>query len=103
MLLLTACAMDRRTDIPANASVASSGDDRLTYTPATDGTIWVVEAPHDTMVYSGLVRANASVVVDPKDNVITVDGRTVYDKGLTQDTMHRIYFQSGEISAASGS
>jgi hypothetical protein len=104
LLLLNACAMNERPDIPANAALASSGNDRLEYTPATDGRVWIVEDVNgQKMIYSAAVAENDSIVVDPSNNQITVNGRVVFDKGLDRDANHKIFFESGEHATANAS
>jgi hypothetical protein len=93
LMILGGCTTDRDTQIPATASVVSSGNDRVTYTAPSDGTIWVYDAGSDRIVYSGALHMNQSVVVDPQANQITIDGRVVFDKGLHAN-LHKVYFQA---------
>jgi hypothetical protein len=41
--------------------------------------------------YSGPLRANEGVTVDPKTNTVTINGRIVSDT-LVQGAQHRVYF-----------
>jgi hypothetical protein len=91
LALLSGCESDRMSDIPANATIASSGDDRLSYTASTDGTIWVYDVTNDRIDYSGPIAMNESVSVDPHNNTAMVNGRVVTDK-LKDGAKHRIYF-----------
>lgn len=91
LAILSGCATDAFSNIPGNATVASSGNDHLSYTASTFGRIWVYDATNDRIDYSGPLRINQAVSVDPKSNSVTIDGRVVADK-LTQGAQHRIYF-----------
>lgn len=90
LAILGGCATDR-DQIPPSASVVSSGNDHITYTAPDDGTVWVYDAGSDRIIYSGAVRMNQSISVDLHGNKITIDGRVVYDKGLSGN-LHKIYF-----------
>lgn len=95
-LLFNGCMSERPPDIPANAQIASSGNDRLTYTAPTDGRIWVFDTANDRIDYAGPVHANQSLVVDPKANQITIDGQVREEKTLASGAEHKIFFQPGE-------
>jgi hypothetical protein len=93
--VLSGCASDRMSNIPDNAIIASSGNDRLSYTAPSYGTIWVYDVNNDRIDYSGPVAPNDSVAVDPGVTSVTVNGRVVTDK-LNKDSKHRIYFVAGQ-------
>jgi len=91
LAILTACAADRLSNIPGNATIASSGNDHLSYTAPSYGRIWVYDVSNDRIDYSGPVSINEPVTVDPSSNSVTIDGRIVADK-VDQGAQHRIYF-----------
>jgi hypothetical protein len=91
MAVLGGCATDAFSNIPGNATVASSGNDHLSYTAPSFGRIWVYDATNDRIDYSGPISMNQAVKVDPGSNTIRIDDRVVADK-LTQGAQHRIYF-----------
>ena len=99
LAILSGCATDRSSNIPSNAIVASSGNDHLSYTAPSFGTIWVYDVTNDRIDYSGPVSINEAVSVDPKTNTITIDSRVVADK-LTQGAQHRIYFEPAQDAQA---
>jgi hypothetical protein len=99
---LSGCANDRSSNIPANAVVGSSGDDRLSYTAQSSGTVWVYDVNNDRIDYSGPVAANDSVTVDPGSTSVTVNGRVVTDK-LDKNSKHKIYYVAGQQTQAQGS
>jgi hypothetical protein len=97
LAMFTSCASDPMSNIPSNATIASSGNDQLTYTAASYGRIWVYDVTNDRIDYSGPLRANEAVTVDPKTNTVTINGRVVSDT-LVQGAQHRVYFVSAQDS-----
>jgi ABC-type Fe3+-hydroxamate transport system substrate-binding protein len=93
MIVLAGCASDdRRSEVPTNATLATSGNSKLSYTAATDGTVWVYDVHNDRIVYSGPIMRGDSVVVDPDRNTVTIGGRTVAERSLAPGTMTRVFF-----------
>ncbi|HEX4053276.1 MAG TPA: hypothetical protein VHX86_03335 [Tepidisphaeraceae bacterium] len=89
------CAMDQLSNIPADATITSSGNEHLSYMAPSGGRIWVYDVTNDRIDYSGPVSMNDSIVVDPHDRSVTINGRTVNDK-VSAGAQHRIYFVSGQ-------
>jgi hypothetical protein len=102
LVILSGCATDAFSNIPGNATIASSGDDHLSFTAQTSGTVWVFDVNNDRIDYSGPVAANDSVTVDPGSNSIKVNGQVVTDK-LDKNSKHRIYYVAGQQTQAQGS
>jgi hypothetical protein len=86
------CQEDRVNNIPAGATLSTSGNAQLTYTATADGTVWVYDVSNDRIDYSGTLMANQSLVVNPDTKQITVDARVVSDKTMNSGAQHRIYF-----------
>jgi len=97
LAILSGCAMDPLSNIPSNATIASSGNDHLSYTAPSYGRIWVYDVTNDRIDYSGPLRTNEAVTVDPSSNSITINGRIVSDT-LAQGAQHRIYFVPSQDS-----
>jgi len=93
LAVLGGCATDAFSNIPSNATIASSGNDHLSYTASSYGRIWVYDVTNDRIDYSGPLRMNEAITVDPKSNTITINSRTVSDT-LAQGAEHRIYFEA---------
>jgi hypothetical protein len=91
LAILGGCAADPLSNVPANATIASSGNDHLSYSAPSDGRIWVYDVTNDRIDYSGPLSMNEAVAVDPKSNTVTINGRVVSDT-LKQDAQHRVYF-----------
>jgi len=92
LVALSGCTADQ-SNIPANATLAASGNDRLVYTAPSDGMAWVYDVTHDRILWSGQVYMNQSVSVMPDSNTISVGGRVVMDT-MPTGAHRRIYFQS---------
>jgi hypothetical protein len=91
LAIFSGCATDPLSNIPSNATIASSGNDHLSYTAPSYGRIWVYDVTNDRIDYAGPLRANEAIIVDPSSNSVTIDGRIVSDT-LAQGAKHRIYF-----------
>lgn len=82
------------TKVPDNArKLAQSTGSRLVHRPLRDGTVYVVDESSKKVVYSGPVRANSNVVVDPKANNVSINDTEVSINGKL-DPRHRnaLYF-----------
>jgi hypothetical protein len=91
LAILGGCASDPLSNVPSNATIASSGNDHLSYTAPSFGRIWVYDVTNDRIDYSGPLSMNEAVAVDPNTNTVTINGRIVSDT-LKQGAQHRIYF-----------
>jgi len=100
LMILSGCATDAFSNIPGNATIASSGNDHLSYTAPSYGRIWVYDASNDRIDYSGPISMNQMVKVDPGTNAVTINGQVVADK-LIQGAQHRIYFVPAQEAAGS--
>ena len=74
-LMLGACEQDRMNNVPAGATMTTSGNANLSYTAQYDGTVWVYDVNDDRIDYSGQLNANQSITVNSSNNQIQVDGR----------------------------
>lgn len=93
LLMLGGCAtVERHPVIPAHALMAAEGDERLAYNPSEDGTVYVYDVTDEKLVYSGDVKQDQIVVVDPGDNRVSVDERTVSEQDMDAGNVHRIFF-----------
>ena len=95
LAILSGCATDRSSNIPANATVASSGNDHLSYTAPSYGRIWAYDVTNDRIDYSGPIAMNEEVKVEPSTFSVKINDRVVADK-LAQGAQHRIYFLPAE-------
>ena len=99
LAIVSGCASDPLSNIPSNATIASSGNDHLSYTAPSFGRVWVYDVTNDRIDYSGPLRGNEAVAVDPNTNSVTIDGRIFLDT-LRQGAQHRIYFVPAQDNAS---
>ena len=80
--------------VPRDARrVSEATGSRLIHRPLREGTIYVTDADSNKVLYSGPVRANANVVVDPAANAITVNDQQVKSGArLETGRTYRLYF-----------
>lgn len=92
-LFLAGCTtLERHPDIPATALMAAEGTERVAYNPSEDGSVYVYDVTAEELIYSGRVKADEIVVVDPATNRITVDQRLVSEESMDAGNAHRIFF-----------
>ena len=81
--------------VPQDARrVAEATGSRLIHRPLREGTVYVVDGESNKVVYTGPVRANANVVVDPAANALTVNDQQVKPKSkLEVGRTYQLYFR----------
>lgn len=86
----------RPPQVPAAASLKAEGRQRVEYTAAADGAVWVSDTENNGIVYAGKVVRGDKVVVDPtlKMSQFTVNGRVVYNSELPNHN-RRVFFLAG--------
>jgi hypothetical protein len=66
----------------------------LIHRPLRPGTIYVQDVDTGKLVYSGHVRGDSNVVVDPAANAVTVNDQQVKaDRKLDPHHTYRLYFK----------
>lgn len=69
------------------------GQSKIIHRMLREGTIYVQDATNNTVVYSGPVRANSNVVVDPEANAIAVNDIQVRSEARLDPAHHyKLYF-----------
>jgi len=102
------CASERHEEIPLSALMTVEGNKRLAYEAPHDGRLYIYDQNADRMVYQGTIEKGSMVIVDPNDDRVTINGRTVAEKeAVGAGHNHRIFFQEeeipGEITVPAGS
>jgi hypothetical protein len=87
------CMNDRHPQIPADATLMTEGQKSLTFRATEPGIVYVYNRNDNKMVYSGEMERGQSLSVDPDRNRITIDGRTVLEKGLDANETLRVFFK----------
>jgi hypothetical protein len=90
-----ACASDQ-LDIPANAQEMVSGNDRMTFTSTGPGTVLVEDVSNSSIVYRGRVSTGDTVVLDPRNNKLTLNSTVISDQTLHGGDEFRIFFTARE-------
>jgi hypothetical protein len=62
--------------------------------PDADGTVWVVSEPDHRVTYSGRVLRGDTLIVDPRGNRLSVNGRSVYS-GALPIGRYEVYYMAG--------
>lgn len=86
------CAARGEMAIPSTAQVLASGNGRLEATPTREGTVYVYDATDNRIIYSGTIHGGDRVIVDPNNNLVTVNGNTVTEPHLHGDHQYKIEF-----------
>ncbi len=93
VVMLSGCA-DRPNDVPAAATLMTSGNnDRVSFRPTEYGRVYITDDTDHKILYQGEVDRGEMVEVNPRDDKVVVDGRTVMDRPLEDGHNYRIYFE----------
>lgn len=81
--------------IPRDATrVAENAHGRLVHRAQRPGTVWVQDATTNMVIYSGQVRADSNIVVDPKADALTInDQQVTHAPRLDPSHRYRLYFR----------
>ena len=80
-------------DIPRDAVKVEEGvGDRLRYEADRDGRVFLYDQDDDRVVYSGNVYRGEDLVVDPDNDVLSVNGKRLGDVNLRTKHRYRLYF-----------
>ena len=81
--------------VPQDATrVAQTTHGKLIHRALRPESVWVEDAATGKVIYSGAVRADSNVVVDPNANAVAVNDIQVRHEGrLNPDHTYRLYFK----------
>jgi hypothetical protein len=96
---MTGCQQNQRSaKVPTDATtVGKAQAEPWTWYADRTGTLYVVDAPGDVVIYRGPVRTGQTVVVDPQVKRITIEGREVSQGKLVTGHRNDIYYHSGAV------
>jgi len=97
LALVGGCMHERSAAIPADATLQTEGQKELTFRATEPGTVYVYNRNDDKIVYSGDMQRGETISIDPDKDHITLDGRTVLEKGLDRNETLRIFFKPSTI------
>jgi hypothetical protein len=89
----SATVTDRPVEVSLRATLRTEGEGPTRFIADTDGTVWVVDAATNTVLYSGRLLRNDGLTIDPVGDHLTVNGRSVYDRSLPPNDRYRVFFQ----------
>jgi len=85
--------LKRPKSVPASANLVGEGRDRLEYTAASDGDVWIVNSDRNELVYSGRVMPGERITLDPKHDQLVVGTHSgLADRTNLPDDNYRIFF-----------
>ena len=86
---------DAGKTVPSDAHrVAQSSHTKLIHRAQRPENVWVEDGTTNKVIYSGPVRADSNVVVDPDANVVAINDITVKHAGrLDPNHTYRLYFK----------
>ena len=85
------CASKGRSAIPSDADRLGSGRGEVTATATRDGEAWILDQNDNRVIWSGNVRRDDRIEIDPGENRVRVGGRTVSERALDRDHEYVIY------------
>src|SRR5688572_32409617 len=88
-----ACSDTGRMSIPSDADRLGSGRGEVTATATRDGEAWILDENENKIVWSGNVRQDDRILIDPADNKVKVGGRTVSERALDRDHHYIVYIR----------
>ena len=91
--VMVGCA-DHPSEVPADGVKVAEGNQKLLYKPSEPGTIFIYESPDNRLIYRGAVRRGDTVELNTNDDRISVNGKTVMEKGLGSGHTYKMFFDS---------
>jgi len=101
-ICLGGCMSERNAQIPSTAERVAEGTGDVSYRAPDNGRVYVFDRNDDRIVFTGDVDKDQLVVVDTKNDRITVGDKVVSEKSLHPGNAHRIFFESGTSAQTAG-
>jgi hypothetical protein len=89
--LLAGCA-DHPSEVPSDGVKVAEGNQKLLYKTPEAGTIFVYEDPGNRLVYRSAVRRGDTIELNTNDDRISINGKTVMEKGLGSGHNYKMFF-----------
>ncbi len=93
------CAETQPRQIPMSALQVGSGTGAVSYRTASHGIIYIYDKTWNQLVYSGEVRRDQLVALDPANGRLTIDSRVAVEKPLGTGDEYQIYLDTSENRA----
>ena len=94
MFLVVGCAPERHEEIPKSARLVADGNGKVDFIAPSDGMAYVYDRSAGELIYSGRVMEGERLEVEPMEDRIVLNGRTVMDKQIRDANETRIFFRS---------
>jgi len=91
--VMVGCA-DHPSEVPANGVKVAEGNQKLLYKTPEAGTIFVFEDPGNRLIYRSAVRRGDTIELNTNDDRISINGKTVMEKGLGGGHNYKMFFDS---------
>ncbi len=91
-LVVVGCTVDRPDEVPADALMVTEGEKTLAYRAPENGRVYVYDVDGQRIIYSGDIARGDTIRLDSDKDRISIDDRTVFEKGLKWNHRHRIFF-----------
>jgi hypothetical protein len=84
--------VDRPNRIPRWSDLVCDGDGKQKWTADMTGDIYVYDVRDDRIVWTGPIKRDQQIIVEPNHDRISIDERPVYTENLRRDARHQVYF-----------
>ena len=91
-VVLGGCANQYPNDLPGDARLGVEGNQKVSYTAPSHGTVYIYDDNNQHLIYSGEVHRGDLISVDPDNNWIKIGDRKVTENKLDRGRNHRIFF-----------
>ena len=93
---------DRRPNrIPRSADVVGEGNEKLLWRADMNGRYYVYDVTRDRIVFDAPIARGQELYLDPKRDLVSVDGNAVPGLDVKRDSFHRIYFTASRNTQGS--
>jgi len=83
---------ERPIEVSLRATLRSEGEGSTRFVADVDGTVWVVDAVTNTVLYTGRMLRNDGLTIDPIGDHLTVNDRSVYERSLPPNDRYRVFY-----------
>ncbi len=99
-VLVQGCKSSNVVGVPEGAKLIQESNANATFTATEKGMIFIRDQPADSVIYQGPVNAGQKLVVDAKENRVTLDGhRVITTAPLRPDGVYQVFFKAQEVHA----
>ena len=93
LFLTVGCAAERHEEIPRSARLVADAQGEVDFVAPSDGMVYVYDRSAGDLIYSGRILDGERIEVEPREDRITLNGRTVMDKQIRDANEMRVFFR----------